>query len=51
MYHFLGDEDYSSDEEILYNDSAWEGVKMRGKHSWPDTPSTGTQLDRVKIAG
>ena len=36
---FPGDDDYSSDEEILYND-AWEGMKMRGKGSArPDTPS------------
>lgn len=34
-----GDEDYSSDEDILYND-AWDGIKMRGKlSSRPDTPS------------
>jgi hypothetical protein len=34
-----GDDDYSSDEDILYND-AWEGMKMRGKQgSRPDTPS------------
>ena len=35
----LGDEDYSSDEDILYSD-AWEGIKMRGKTtSRPETPS------------
>jgi len=45
-----GDEDYSSDEEILYNDSAWEGVKMRGKHSRPDTPSTGVDPEEDPLA-
>jgi hypothetical protein len=35
-----GEEDYSSDEETLYND-AWDGMKMRGgkSSSRPDTPS------------
>lgn len=34
-----GEEDYSSDEDILYSD-AWEGMKMRGKTtSRPQTPS------------
>ncbi len=37
-----GDEDYSSDEEVLYND-AWDGMKMRGKGaSRPDSPPSGT---------
>jgi len=32
------EEDYSSDEEVLYND-AWDGMKMRGtKSPRPDTP-------------
>jgi len=34
-----GEEDYSSDEDTLYND-AWDGMKMRGqKTPRPDTPS------------
>jgi len=34
-----GEEDYSSDEDTLYND-AWDGMKMRGqKAPRPDTPS------------
>lgn len=35
-----GEEDYSSDEDTLYND-AWDGMKMRGGKSTsrPDTPS------------
>ena len=38
-----GDEDYSSEEEeVLYND-AWDGMKMRGKGaaSRPDSPPSG----------
>jgi len=37
-----GDDGYSSDEDILYNDS-WEGLKLRGRGgSRPDSPSSET---------
>jgi hypothetical protein len=38
-----GDDGYSSDEDIIYNDS-WEGMKLRGRGggSRPDTPTSET---------
>jgi len=37
-----GDDGYSSDEDILYNDS-WEGMKLRGRGgSRPDSPTSET---------
>ncbi len=46
-----GDEDYSSDEEVLYND-AWDGMKMRGKGaSRPDSPPSGTGREMESISG
>jgi len=44
------EEDYSSDEDILYSD-AWEGMKMRGKgqNSRPETPDgADPELDPLK---
>merc|ERR1719273_2230434 len=45
-----GEEDYSSDEETLYND-AWDGMKMRGgkSSSRPDTPSGKISSNQVSF--
>ena len=43
------EEDYSSDEDVLYND-AWDGMKMRGaKPPRPDTPDGRFQLQSFPI--